>query len=167
MQSYNSLNLFPDVQPLIGRLEDAGSAFHPVIFSNGTRDMLSATLSSLHADPSPQAQAPLFSNPERCVVVDEMPEGRKRFKPTRESYEYLLEQVGVGLGKPEDRSRVWLVSGNPFDVVGAKACGFRACWVDRKGAGWVDECVVGEAGRPDVVVRELGEVVGKISDFVK
>lgn len=60
---------------------------------------------------------------------------------------------------------MWLVSGNPFDVVGAKAVGMRACWVDRAGAGWVDGLVQGERGRPDVVVRGVGEVVGGIEGF--
>lgn len=33
-------------------------------------------------------------------------------------------------------SKLWLISGNPFDIVGARATGMQAIWVDRVGAGW-------------------------------
>jgi len=33
---------------------------------------------------------------------------------------------------------LWLVSGNPFDVTGARHSGMNAIWVDRAGNGWVD-----------------------------
>ena len=54
---------------------------------------------------------------------------------------------------------MWLVSGNPFDVVGARAVGMRAVWVDRGGKGWADGLVGGEEWGPTAVVGGLGEVV--------
>lgn len=58
---------------------------------------------------------------------------------------------------------MWLVSGNPFDIVGAEACGLRTCWVDRAGGGWVDRL----GGRPSVVVSGVGGVVGAVERFRK
>lgn len=77
-------------------------------------------------------------------------------------YHYLCEEVGKK-GKEEE---VWLVSSNPFDVVGAKAVGIKACWVDRSGVGWADRLVEGSEGRPDLVVKGLDEVVGGIEGWV-
>ena len=59
---------------------------------------------------------------------------------------------------------MWLVSGNPFDVVGARAVGMQAAWVDRAGGGWSDGLgdLVGEGVRPTIVAREVGEAVEKI-----
>lgn len=79
-----------------------------------------------------------------------------RFKPAPEVYWHLAEQVGK---KRDEMAEMWLVSGNPFDVVGARAVGMQAVWVDRGGQGWTDELVQGEVGRPTAVVGGLGEVV--------
>jgi 2-haloacid dehalogenase len=52
---------------------------------------------------------------------------------------------------------------NPFDVVGARACGLNAIWVDRSGSGWSDQLGMGlgPGGRelaPTKIVKGLGEV---------
>lgn len=86
----------------------------------------------------------------------------QKFKPCPEVYHYLCKKVGKE-GREND---VWLISGNPFDVVGANAVGMRTCWVDRSGAGWADNLVEGEKGKPTVVVRGLNEVVDKIEGYV-
>ena len=59
------------------------------------------------------------------------------------------------------------MSGNPFDVVGARAAGMQAVWVDRRGAGWTDGLVGGEKGRPTAVVNGLGELVGAIKKHTR
>ena len=63
------------------------------------------------------------------------------------------------MGKEGKMDEMWLISGNPFDVVGARAVGMQAIWVDRAGGGWVDGLVEGELGRPTAVVKSLEEVV--------
>jgi len=60
---------------------------------------------------------------------------------------------------------MWLVSGNPFDIVGARAVGMQAAWVDRAGNGWTDGLVPGAEGRPTLVVKGLGEVVEGVKKF--
>lgn len=62
------------------------------------------------------------------VTVDDV----RIFKPAPEIDEHLAKQVGqVG-----DKDEMWLVSGNPFDVLGARALGMQAVWVGRLGNGW-------------------------------
>ena len=80
----------------------------------------------------------------------------QKFKPHLDVYYHLAKKVEKS---KEQMGDMWLVSGNPFDVVGAKAVGMKACWVDRGGSGWSDGLIEGEAGRPDLVVKGLDEVV--------
>ena len=61
---------------------------------------------------------------------------------------------------------MWLVSGNPFDVVGARSVSMKAAWVDRAGKGWTDGLLQGEEGRPTLVGRDLGEAVEGIRGVV-
>jgi len=77
-------------------------------------------------------------------------------------YEYLAKKVGKSRTEMGD---IWLVSGNPFDVVGAKAMGMKAAWVDRAGSGWADQLVEGDLGRPTVIVRGLDEVVDAVNGY--
>ena len=88
-------------------------------------------------------------------------ESVKRYKPHAEVYRHLVREMG----KEGKEREVWLVSGNPFDVVGAKAVGLRTVWVNRDGKGWEDGLVEGERGRPDIVVGGLDEVVEKVRAF--
>jgi len=120
-----------------------------VLFSNGDLALLNPSIHSTSSGLAPHAH--LFKS---TVSVDDI----KVFKPAPETYEHLLKEVG------KEGKDVWLVSGNPFDVVGARACGLRAVWVDREGVGWVDG--LSEEG-PDLVVRGVGEVVEKVVAFVK
>ncbi|KAF2470299.1 haloacid dehalogenase [Lindgomyces ingoldianus] len=151
MNAYNTLSLFPDVPPLFSHLK-SNPHFHAVVFSNGTKAMISASLTQ-SPDLSPHAH--VF---EDVVVVEPV----QRFKPCPEVYRYLCRKVGKE-GKETD---VWLISGNPFDVTGANAVGMRTCWVDRSGLGWVDELVDGEMGRPTMKVRGLDEVVSAVEAYV-
>ena len=92
------------------------------------------------------------------VVVEEV----QRFKPDPAVYEYLAKRMGSDMG------RMWLISGNPFDVVGAKAMGMRAAWVDREGKGWTDGLMGNsvESG-PDMIVQGLGEIVEGVQKFME
>ncbi|KAF2730441.1 haloacid dehalogenase [Polyplosphaeria fusca] len=154
MSSYTTLSLFPDVPPLFPALRSTPT-MHPVLFSNGTHDMVHASLTQ---SPDLAPHADLFQD---IVVVDDMPGEKKRFKPVPGVYRWLCERVG----KEGREGEVWLVSGNAFDVVGANAVGMRTCWVDRGGGGWVD-ALGGEEGRPTVIVKGVGEVVERVERFV-
>ena len=55
------------------------------------------------------------------VSVEEL----ETFKPNPEVYHYFLKESGASADS------TWLVSSNPFDVIGAKAAGLRAAWLQR------------------------------------
>ena len=61
---------------------------------------------------------------------------------------------------------IWLVSSNPFDVVGAKNAGMKAAWVDRSGKGWVDG-LGGEEGKPDLIVKGVDDAVRGIEGWAR
>ena len=88
----------------------------------------------------------------------------KCFKPHPSVYHHLVSKVGKG---PDSLGDIWLVSGNPFDIVGARSVGMQACWVDRAGSGWTDQLVPDESGRPTVIAKDLGEVVNLVKEHAK
>ena len=55
------------------------------------------------------------------VSVDEV----KSFKPNPGVYSHFLRRSGA------TGAEAWLVSGNPFDVIGAISSGMRAAWIKR------------------------------------
>ncbi|KAL9639358.1 MAG: hypothetical protein Q9164_000972 [Protoblastenia rupestris] len=155
MKAYDSLSTFPDVAPALQSLaEDPGII--SVVFSNGTHSMVT---NSVKSSPDLAPHVHVFKD---IVTVDEV----RRFKPDPEVYYFLARKVGKDTSR-EGMSGMWLVSGNPFDVVGAKAVGMRACWVDRAGKGWVDGLSEGEEGRPDLIVQGLGEVVEGVRRYAR
>lgn len=52
-------------------------------------------------------------------------DGIKSFKPDPVVYQHFLQQTGA------QAATTWLISSNPFDVIGALASGWRAVWVQR------------------------------------
>jgi 2-haloacid dehalogenase len=97
--------------------------------------------------------------PEQVYTADDA----KCYKPGAEIYRALLRQLGRD-ARPQD---VFLVSSNPFDVVGARAVGMRALWVDRAGTGWTDAlgAGLGPGGRelaPTEIVRGLGDIAAYV-----
>lgn len=153
MKAYDSLSTFPDVSPALKALADE-SAITAVVFSNGTNSMVT---NSVKSSPDLGGYADVF---KEIITVDEV----KCFKPDPRVYYHLAEKMGKGKSK-EAMSELWLVSGNPFDVVGARAVGMQAAWVDRGGAGWTDGLVQGETGKPTAVVKGLGEVVEAVKKY--
>ena len=153
MKAYDSLSTFPDVNPALEKLAQT-PGITAVVFSNGTHAMVSQSVNH-SPDLSPHAQ--VF---KQIVVIEEV----RKFKPAPEVYEYLAKKVGKSRTEMGD---IWLVSGNPFDVVGAKAMGMKAAWVDRAGSGWADQLVEGDLGRPTIIVRGLDEVVDAVNGYTE
>jgi 2-haloacid dehalogenase len=69
------------------------------------------------------------------------------FKPDPAVYALLA-------GARQAHGDVWLVSSNPFDVIGAKACGINTVWLRRDPQRVFDPWEFS----PDVVVRTLDEL---------
>lgn len=150
LKAYDSLSIFPDVARTCQKLRTTPD-IHPVVFSNGTSEMVS---NSVTKSPDLKDHADVFKD---IITVEEV----KKFKPAPELYHHLAEKVGMDPKDPKSLERVWLVSGNPFDIVGARAFGMNAIWVNRKGEkrGWEDGLVEGEKGRPTEIVTQLHEAV--------
>ncbi len=155
MKAYDSLSTFPDVAPALKHLSQK-EGITPVVFSNGTNSMVT---NSVKSSPGLGPHASVFKD---IITVEDI----KRFKPAPELYYHLAEKMGKPKTKEGMRS-MWLVSGNPFDVVGARAMGMQAAWVDRAGNGWTDQLVQGDLGRPTIIVGGLGEVVDGVLKYTE
>lgn len=130
--AWTRLPPFPEAADALDRLRAAGHRC--VAFSNGTPKGLQALLE--HAD--------LVSHLDDVLSVEQV----GTYKPAPAVYEYLVEQGGI------DSDATWLVSGNAWDVIGARAAGLRAAWVQRDVGvpfdPWENE--------PDLVVTDLTEL---------
>lgn len=191
-------DVLPALQALRARRHrDAGGPrVDAVVFSNGTPAMLarsvatSPTLRLFHPGAGEEDKVKKEEEEEEDVKVKVKTEdgegdhddqstglfrklisvdGVGRYKPAREAYEFLLREAVPGADYKE-QAAVWLVTANPFDVVGARAAWLRVAWVDRAGTGWVDRLgdVITESGRakrdltPTIVVKGVDEAVEKI-----
>ena len=109
MNHYRALDAFGDVAPALAALQQQGIALHA--FSNGVADDITALLE----------HAGLDNRVSSIVSADEV----QTFKPDPRFYTHFLERTGAAV------DTTWLVSSNPFDVIGAAACGWRTVWVKR------------------------------------
>lgn len=146
MEAYDSLSIFPDVIPALTAVKN-NPRLTAVVFSNGTDRMVEGSVKS---SPELGPHASVFS---QLITVEEV----KKYKPHPDVYYHLAEKVGKGKSK-EEMAKMWLVSGNPFDIVGCRAVGMQAAWVDRSGNGWTDQLVQDSLGKPTVVVQDLGKI---------
>ncbi|KAL3460913.1 HAD-like domain-containing protein [Aspergillus heterothallicus] len=147
MKSYDNLSTFPDVEPTLTNLS-AIPTIKPVVFSNGTQSMVS---NSVNSSPDLSPHASVFSD---IISIQSV----RQFKPAPSTYFYLAEKVG----KTSHLEQIWLVSGNPFDVVGARSVGLNAIWIDRAGRGWTDAAV--PRLRPTAIVNSLEEILGVVKE---
>ena len=109
MGAYRVLPAFDDVAEGLTKAKKSG--FRMFAFSNGSADAVEVLLKN----------AGIRDYFIGVVSVDEM----KSFKPNPAVYSHFLRKAGV-LG-----TNAWLVSSNPFDVIGAISSGMRAAWVKR------------------------------------
>jgi 2-haloacid dehalogenase len=78
----------------------------------------------------------------------------KKFKPAPEVYHYLAGKTGIRL------EEIWLVSSNPFDIIGGAQVGLNTAWVDRACRGWQDAVL--PTLPPKVVDKGIDEVLVSI-----
>jgi 2-haloacid dehalogenase len=106
---YKVLPVFDDVKAGLAQAKKAG--FRMFAFSNGSTGTVESLLNN----------AGIRGYFIGVVSVDEM----KSYKPNPGVYSHFLRRAGaVG-------SEAWLISSNPFDVIGAISSGMRAAWVKR------------------------------------
>jgi 2-haloacid dehalogenase len=132
LSMYRQLPSYPDVTRALDEL--AAQGYTIAACSNGTEGAVRASLDHAGVLPS-------FS---KIVSVDPI----RTFKPDPAVYEYLVAELGAR------REMVWLISSNPFDVIGAKACGLRTAWVQRDPKRIFDPWEF----EPDAIVHGLAEL---------
>lgn len=131
LDSYLRLPAYPDAEPGLTTLKSAGHRI--VALTNGTERSVRALLQHAGIDG-------LF---EMILSADTI----RTFKPDPAVYD-LVQRAGVS------GEQAWLVSGNPFDVIGAKARGLKAAWVRREPGRLFDPWEFA----PDAVIRNLQEL---------
>ncbi|RMG37862.1 MAG: haloacid dehalogenase type II [Gammaproteobacteria bacterium] len=136
LDGYGTLPAFEDVPEALCSLETAGVRLFA--FSNGTREAVEGLL----------GHAGIRQHFLDVVSVDEL----RSFKPNPAVYCHFLRRAGA-TGEAS-----WLISGNPFDVIGARAAGMHAAWV-RRGAAVFDPWGI----EPDLTVGDLGELADYLS----
>ncbi len=138
LNEYTTLPVFPDVLSGLQALKHDGHQLFA--FSNGSEKaivQLLGTANILH----------LFQG---AVSVEEL----KTFKPNPEVYAYFNERART------NKSASWLISSNPFDVLGAMNYGMRSAWVQRS-----QEVVFDPWGRqPTTLISKLTELPQKLRD---
>ena len=109
LAEYRGLPAFDDVkESLVGLKADGHSLY---AFSNGTADAVETLL----------VAAGIRNLFDGVVSVDD----QQTFKPNPDVYEHLLNTTA------SSASDTWLISSNPFDVIGAVSYGLSSAWVRR------------------------------------
>ena len=109
MEGYRVLPAFGDVKEGLTKLKN--SEYRMFAFSNGRPDDVQNLLRN----------SGISAYFDGIVSVDEV----RGFKPSPAVYTHFLRQSN------STGSEAWLISGNPFDVIGAISAGMRAVWVKR------------------------------------
>jgi 2-haloacid dehalogenase len=133
LSDYLNLPVFPDVVPALETLKASGCRL--LAFSNGVENSLRTLLSN----------AGVLSYFEGVVSVDDV----KTFKPNPDVYACLVSRGGLR------NEGTWLISANPFDVIGAKAARLKAAWVRRNPEAVFDPWEF----EPDAAVNDLRALV--------
>lgn len=112
LEAYRTLEAFPDVPKVLGRLKTA--RHRTVIFTNGTHGMVKDAI----------AASRLGGLIDQVISVEET----GHFKPAPAVY-----AVAARLAMADHPAEVTFVSSNRWDVAGAFAAGFTPIWVNRAG----------------------------------
>lgn len=138
MDVYRRLPAFADVPPGLDALRATGARLYA--FSNGAIEVVEGLL----------RQAGIRDCFVDVVSVDEV----KSFKPDPAVYRHLLKRAQA------DAEHAWLISSNPFDVIGAMSAGMRAAWVQRSPSACFDPWGI----EPSATVASLAELTAAIRD---
>ncbi|KAI2622735.1 haloacid dehalogenase [Hypomontagnella submonticulosa] len=145
-KSYDALHVFPEIPSALKLLEENSNSVEAYVFSNGTDEMVG---NSIRNSPDLGPHAGRFKS---LITVHEL----ECFKPDRRTYDHLVKQVG----KQGEAGDVWVVSANPFDIVGARAAGLRAAFIDRAGKGWIDR--LDEKREPSIIASGVDAAIKSI-----
>jgi 2-haloacid dehalogenase len=139
MQAYAELDAFADVQSSLQQL--TGEGFSLYAFSNGSRQAVEGLLQ----------RAGIRDAFAAVVSVEDV----QSFKPAPEVYAHLCGII------EEPAERICLVSGNPFDVLGAAHSGLKTAWLRRDPRVQFDPWGV----EPNVTLKTLDELTSRLRDI--
>jgi 2-haloacid dehalogenase len=137
MGQYKILPAFPDVKEGLSKAKEYG--FRMFAFSNGKAIAVEELLNN-------SGIRDYFID---VVSVDEV----KSFKPNPGVYSHFLRRAGA------TGADAWLISGNPFDVIGAISSGMRAAWIKRSPDALFDPWGI----EPTLTVNSLANLAEKIA----
>lgn len=129
LNAYCELPAFNDVEAALLQLKCANYTL--CAFSNGKADAVTKLLKN----------ANIYETFDIVVSVDEV----QSFKPSPKVYAHLLKTVHSTVDK------VWLISSNSFDIIGAKSAGLKTAWVQRAVSNQFDPWEY----QPDLIVSSL------------
>jgi 2-haloacid dehalogenase len=133
MDAYNRLPVFPEVPAALSRL----SRYRLAVLSNGTPQMLHSVVEHNR----------LQDWLEPILSVEAV----RTYKPHPRAYQMALDALGL---RPQ---QIGFVSANGWDAAGAKAFGFKVCWLNRSALPQETH-----AAGADVVVGSLEELAEMI-----
>jgi 2-haloacid dehalogenase len=132
MDAYKTLPAFTDVTQSLILAQKAG--FRLFAFSNGSESAVEQLLQS----------AGIRSYFEGVISVESL----QTFKPNPDVYQYFLDKTNSQPGNS------WLVSSNPFDVIGAVSAGMKAAWLQRNAKALFDSW----GFTPTVTLKHLSQL---------
>lgn len=137
MDAYKTLPAFTDVTQNLIRAQKAN--FRLFAFSNGSENAVEKLLQS----------AGIRQYFEGVISVDSL----QTFKPNPDVYQYFLDSTN---SQPENS---WLVSSNPFDIIGAISAGMKAAWLQRNAEALFDPWEI----TPTLALKSLSQLPELIS----
>ncbi|MCU7844515.1 MAG: haloacid dehalogenase type II [Candidatus Thiodiazotropha sp. (ex Monitilora ramsayi)] len=141
LAEYRVLPPFDDVREGLALLSGGGNRLFA--FSNGSTEAVTTLLSS----------SGILDSFLGVVSVDDL----KSFKPNPAVYCHFLRVSGSSAGD------AWLVSSNPFDVIGAISAGMKAVWLQRNPEALFDPWGI----EPTIVINSLTELEERIARYLR
>jgi len=135
LESYRVLPAFNDVVSSLTLLKKAGARMYA--FSNGTANAVENLLKN----------AEIHHFFIDVISTDEV----ESFKPNPKVYQHFLSRAG---SKAEN---TWLISSNPFDVLGSLSCDFQSAWLQRSPAAIFDPWGTNKT-KPSKVIHSLSDL---------
>jgi len=133
METYLHLKPFTEVEDVLKHLKN----YELAVLSNGSPSMLNTLLEN-------RGLKHYFKH---ILSADEV----RTYKPSPKVYALVPKYLGI------PKEEIFFVSSNSFDVVGAKAFGFKVGWINRSSTQLDELCM-----KPDVIAKTVKEMIGAL-----
>ena len=137
LESYKTLPAFEDVETGLFQLQES---YQLIAFSNGEKESVEMLLKN----------ANIRTYFDDIVTADEI----QTFKPDPDLYQHLLNRVN------SKANHTWLISSNPFDVIGAKSFGMNTAWVKRSNSAVYDPWDI----EPNIIIQRLDNLFQQLNE---